>query len=45
MTHKPAGDDSETTPVEALTEQPDVELLSRVYVTALPDPPPVADTV
>jgi hypothetical protein len=45
MTHVPAGDDNETTPVAAFTEQPDVELLSRVYVTGLPDPPPVANTV
>jgi hypothetical protein len=45
MTHNPAGDDSETTPVVAFTEQPDVELGSVVNVTAFPDAPPVADTV
>jgi hypothetical protein len=45
ITHVPAGAVKVTSPVEEFTVHPDVEVLSTVKVTGLPDPPPVAATV
>jgi hypothetical protein len=45
MTQVPVGALIVTSPLEALTVQPDVEDPSTLYVTGLPDAPPVAVTV
>jgi hypothetical protein len=45
MTQVPTGALNVTSPLEALTVQPDVEDPSTRYVTGLPEPPPVALTV
>jgi hypothetical protein len=45
MTQVPGGALNVTRPVVEFTVQPDVEDPSTLYVTGLPDPPPVAVTV